>query len=590
MNRSRHRIRAGLLALALLTTIPLPAEAAEPVPADRTINLVTGDTVRVSADRKTVVPEAGPGRKVTFSIHRSGDRVSVIPSDALARIGRGQLDPELFTVTPGGRKAGRLPTSGETVELTINHRDRNGSATGDYLDLLIDRDSGAFYLLPTEPDGVTKVLAPKGRYLLDSTIAGGTAGLGTSALVLPRLDLTGDRTVNLDARQARAVDVGLTDPDADQVMANVFFGLTRPGSSWVSGISESPDSEPVFTAQVGQSVPELTSEASAQFARQNADGSFDETPFVYALSESRPGKYYTGFRKIFTRAEVAKLTPTFVGAAGGTAAVLPLSFVPGIGGGRGRVYRYSGLPAAPVFYVSGGTPWMFDVWVADGPDASPVGLRDHPTTYKAGQTYTQRWGRAVLSSSALNVSRTGNNLQLILPYTDADGHYGFGEGTLTVIRDDQKLDVLPYPFKDWEAYPVPAGPGKYKLELVTPTITSTWSFESTTTAGTTALPLAGIRFQPGVDNNNVLRTGATHQLPLTVESPTGTAGTPRVETSTDGGTTWRVAPIRAGGDHRYLATVAVPEGAGAVALRAQVIDAAGNKFETTVTDAYRVAR
>ncbi|TDD48280.1 hypothetical protein E1263_33515 [Kribbella antibiotica] len=585
---NRLRTRAGLLVLALLTTIPTPAGANQPAPSDRTITLVTGDTVRISADHKTVVPEPGPGRDVAFSVHRSGDQVSVIPTDALAKVGTGKLDPRLFDVTPSSHQARALPAArtNENVELTIRHLDRSGAATGDYLDYLVDRDSDAFYILPTEADGATKVLAPKGRYLLDSTIAGGSANLGTSQLVQPALNLTVDRTVTLDARQAQPVEIGLSDPDADQVMANVFYGLTQRTQGWVSGIGESPGTEPVFTAQVGPSVPALASEASAQFARQNADGTFDGTPYVYALSESQSGKYYTGFRKIFHRTELAKLTPTFVGPASGVAAVLPVSDVPGVGGGRTMGYGFSGLPAAPVFYLTGGTPWLFDASIADSPDSEFVSLRDRGQVYKAGETYTQHWGRAVLASGELAVTRTGDNLQLYLPYTDADGHYAFSEGTLTVIRDNRKLDVLSYPFKGMEAYPVPAGPGKFRLELVTSRFTSTWTFDSTTTAGTTPLPLSTIRFLPTVDDHNVVHTGATHELPLVVS----TAGTPRVQTSTDNGTTWRSAPIRATSNNRYVATVAVPAGATTVSLKSQLIDAAGNQFETVVTDAYRVTR
>lgn len=65
----------------------------------RTVTLLTGDRVTVTAgDKASIAP--GPGRAdVGFLTRRVGDRVTVIPTDALILLRTGRLDERLFDVT-----------------------------------------------------------------------------------------------------------------------------------------------------------------------------------------------------------------------------------------------------------------------------------------------------------------------------------------------------------------------------------------------------------------------------------------------------------------------------------------------------------
>ena len=73
---------------------------AEPDPA-ATVTLVTGDRVTLHTVGGRDVPsvEPGDGREdVLFAVRTTGDRIEVLPSDAVALVAAGRLDPRLFDV------------------------------------------------------------------------------------------------------------------------------------------------------------------------------------------------------------------------------------------------------------------------------------------------------------------------------------------------------------------------------------------------------------------------------------------------------------------------------------------------------------
>lgn len=107
----------SMVAMALVLVAPVPgvgpaqsAPAAAPPQIDRpaekvftgTVTLVTGDTVTVHSrgDQQSAQVEPGPGREdIAFVTTRHGRDLYVMPSDALALVGRGAVDRRLFDVT-----------------------------------------------------------------------------------------------------------------------------------------------------------------------------------------------------------------------------------------------------------------------------------------------------------------------------------------------------------------------------------------------------------------------------------------------------------------------------------------------------------
>jgi subtilisin family serine protease len=110
MRRGRTSAFAGAVTLFAGGLVASgPPAAAAPVPPARAVSptsgqshvvtLVTGDTVRVTADGRVLVT-AGPGRERTrFSVTKGGGRIRVVPRDTIPLLAADRLDPRLFDVT-----------------------------------------------------------------------------------------------------------------------------------------------------------------------------------------------------------------------------------------------------------------------------------------------------------------------------------------------------------------------------------------------------------------------------------------------------------------------------------------------------------
>ncbi len=95
------------LALAGLLIVPFPkATAAQPAPASThqeltgTVTLITGDRVELTPGAPPRVIPAEGRKSIGFRISaEAGRRIRVIPTDAVALLAAGRLDPRLFDVT-----------------------------------------------------------------------------------------------------------------------------------------------------------------------------------------------------------------------------------------------------------------------------------------------------------------------------------------------------------------------------------------------------------------------------------------------------------------------------------------------------------
>ncbi|SCL61181.1 Serine protease, subtilisin family [Micromonospora citrea] len=129
---------AAVVAGLLAAPAPVGAATVDGAPtarvAPRTVTLVTGDRVTlVHDDAYTIQPGAGRAG-MAFQTRRVDGRLSVIPADAVALLGAGQLDPRLFDVTTllrygyddrrtdlplivtSDRAKGAVPTAGARVD------------------------------------------------------------------------------------------------------------------------------------------------------------------------------------------------------------------------------------------------------------------------------------------------------------------------------------------------------------------------------------------------------------------------------------------------------------------------------------------
>jgi len=104
-------IMAAIVAMTMMPSgVPVLARSVGPPPGFaaaegaslRTVTLVTGDRVTVVIGRRTSLASVTPakGRKgISFAVSQFGGRLRVTPSDAVAGLAAGWLDPRLFDVS-----------------------------------------------------------------------------------------------------------------------------------------------------------------------------------------------------------------------------------------------------------------------------------------------------------------------------------------------------------------------------------------------------------------------------------------------------------------------------------------------------------
>ncbi|MFK4090340.1 S8 family serine peptidase [Kribbella sp. NPDC020789] len=492
----------------------------------------------------------------------------------------------------------------ESYSLTVKHLDRNGAVTGDYVDTVLNRNAGENDrpITTTDPDGITNLRLAKGEYSLDSVVGTGRGPDDGNLLVQPKLDLTSDQTVTIDARQAKPVTISVPQAGAEEVFVANTYGLHTPTLTMVQEIVGFGGAT-IRTAQLGSNVPEISSVIRSQWARPDPEGgeSYDNSPYLYSLAWPTAGGIATGFTKAVRRTELATVRPAMQATAAGTSGVLSVMGEPAGQslGGVGWGYPYQ-LPATPNVYVTtAGVTWRSDVILVNGDQAAF--LLGNRSEYRTGRTYREVWGGAVFGPAAFRdaVAREGDVMDIAVEESDGLGHHGWGltgNGTISLSRDGVPVATTQYPPQGpGIQVDVPAGAATYQLDLETTSsgvlasstaVRSSWRFRSDSTSARTAVPLWAVRFSPTVDEHNVSHSRV---LPMTLEH-TGAVGRVRavkLAVSTDGGTTWRPTALRQVGTDQYVAEVATP---GDVSLKASVTDSAGNTVEQVIEKAYTVDR
>jgi hypothetical protein len=250
-------------------------ESGPPPSPDRTVTLLTGDQITVSGSGgQRVSVRRGAGReKVGFLTRRDRGDLSVVPTDAVTPLAAGRVDPRMFDVTDllraGGAdlplvvesraglgRAERVPAGGlgalwrdvlggaamkvrldrpsapaaaaegETYELTIRFLDRAGGPATRYLSYVtgLDVTAGAS---PFDPSGTVTVRLPRGHYQVGAFVPNSAEDPDAGTLMAqPVVDLTGARTVVMDARLGRPVSVSVPEPTAVPVVTVIGFSET----------------------------------------------------------------------------------------------------------------------------------------------------------------------------------------------------------------------------------------------------------------------------------------------------------------------------------------------------------------------------
>jgi len=495
----------------------------------------------------------------------------------------------------------------ESYRLTLAPLGLDGQPSAEFLAVVANWDGSVTRTVPAS--GTVRV--PRGSYSVMGVVTSQrTDGSGWvfAALGQPRLDLTADQTVTLDARLARPISV--TAPGTS-VFSEVGM-MAKVGESTVEVGTLGSNFAAAAAGQVG---PDLATDGfTTRIAGTNVASEPAGNPDAYLLTWYTDGRVPNGFtREVDTaalatvRADHAGQTPDTEGRKTGWSAHPQMPI-----GGFAAALPFT-LPSVRTEYYNtdGGGRWgrsLDEVVPGDQPQyvtstVAPL------TTYQAGGSYQESWNRGVFGPTVAApqnpehwVTRTGDRLRILSPlYGDGAGRAGYSPiatAVTTVYRDGAKLAEVDTPTGE---FTVPAGSADYQVEIVSerpaPAELSTrvevaWTFRSGHVGGDTParLPVSTVQFSPPVDNENTARAGQPAAIPVAVlaqpGSPAGNVRTLTVQVSYDDGQTWADAPLLAGPTRAQVTHPAAP---GFVSLRATATDTAGNTVNQTVIRAYRIA-
>lgn len=512
----------------------------------------------------------------------------------------------------------------EMYDLTVDLVDRTGTTVDDFV-LLLEPERGFSWLQTGTPTPL-----PRGRYGVDASFFGvDTSGQRYAAmLVQPPFELAASRSILMDARLGRPVEVTVPAPAtarrAVEVVGYTVVTEALFATSTLFAHDADGSFDRIYTAQVGESPPDpgFFASVASHWAEPGPAGGepFADSPYIYNTAFSVPdGRFPTGLVRQIDPAdlavfeqEFAQSSPELSGAASDVGRPIESPFA--IGGVALPLH----LPAKrTAYYLAGGVEWHMgfaELFVSDD-IREPVSELETfaPRILRAGTTFRDRWNQAVIGPSLrfpdAFVERRGNEIALQRPpyYTDRANHYGTSStetGTVRLFRNGSLVGELENP--SHAIFPVPPEAADYRLEVqairggsvifgppaeLSTRIDLSWTFRSAGD-GPRSLPVAAVRFAPPLDDRNRAPAGGPFAIPLALSRQAGAPAAPlrhlAVDTSYDGGQTWRRAIVLRLGDFG-LALVQHPRRAGGtVSLRATAADRDGNTLEQTILDAYHL--
>ncbi|MCA2215907.1 S8 family serine peptidase [Jidongwangia harbinensis] len=503
-------------------------------------------------------------------------------------------------------------------EVTLHHLTSTGRPATSRSTILFSLDGGEDYYLGNESEPMTRFIRA-GTYFLQSRISDDPDDPNSreTLLVNPSVRIEGDRSITLDARTARSIDVDVTDDPAERPHS------VELGYSWQDDAGRTRTYSNLFDAtnpfafgqvEPGRRTAGLSSYLNLTLAQPGPGPGSRNSPRSYHLLERFEKYVPTGFTRDYLTTTLARVDARLAESAPDTEA--RKSSYPYFGDqwAAGQFELRFDLPFTHTeYYSTGGKQQWFSAFGDFQPAsrASTIAVESAPRTYTPGRAITEGWNEPVIGPSYAGlrlptdgVQRVGNTLHLEPRLVgDGSGHSGWGNGSpqFTLRRNGTAIaDSTEGP---WPDVPVRPGAATYELagtveqsapaELST-RISAVWTFRSSRPSGgaSVPVPLWTASFRPVLDAGNVARAGTTVSFPVTLAaqrgSEPGRVRTVAVEYSTDDGASWRGATVSGSGTARTV-SVTHPEQTGFVSLRATVTDAAGNSVRQTVLRAYRIA-
>lgn len=586
----------------------------EPVTLDLSVDAYTVGGKPAAEGMFAVSPQ-----RVT--VPAGGEASAEVTADTRAGTADGSFGGSVSATSADGkvqvRSAVGVEREVESYSLTLRHTDEDGRATGDALTAVSDLYGDFYAEYADEQDGELTVRLPKADYLLTGLIHPSLSSAEHAVLIQPRLRLDKDTTVDVDARQAKPVDITVPDPAAVNNDAAVAIGYERgEGQDDASLQFLFPTFAGSRFGRLGPDGPVegLTSLYSGGWAAQDKEGN----PVNYHLGWYREGSL-DGFTAKVAREQLAKVNLRVGEPVEGRR--VQAEVTAHLPSGRlvtGWTDMRGDLPFRSTEYIlDNGVKWSLRTWQLSGEGRDSVfeGFQMRmPRTWQAGRTYQERFAVGVLGPvmnrpEDLGVARgypgagrSGNTLRAYLPlFGDGSGHWGISNttsGTSRLEANGKEItDDYDTPVTDGlTEYTLPAQDTAYKLTVdnsrdpavygVSTRVHVEWTFHSATTpeGDFAALPLSTIRFSPDLTLTGTAKAGRHFEVPFTVEGAAAGQHPAKLafQVSYDDGATWQPAKS-VGGAHLSLKH---PAKAGSVSLRAELTDRDGNTLTQTIERAY----
>ncbi|MFF3740781.1 S8 family peptidase [Streptomyces sp. NPDC002566] len=485
----------------------------------------------------------------------------------------------------------------ESYDLTLKFLDRGGKPVSAPLTEILGY-SGTYWTTNLRDSeqiskGVYRVRVPRGDYVVDTVLEDAE---GTSALVRPRLSLTGDTTVVFDARKAKPVRI--TAPQGAKMsdgQLNLAVGTGDTGRASHNSTLFWGTFKNLRTATLGPAAP--AGRLSTQLG-----GLWQKGSTTYHLLHNLPDRFPTGYRHTTRMKELALLKRNFGSSVAHSKGIVNVLWS-GPTLSLGTVSAPFPLPTTAKIYVT--TPKGFK-WTANLGQRNASGDDDvfygteSARSYQAGRTYSATYNVGVFSpitGGPYGAQRDGDTLDLCVPdLADGSGHPASSTAKrhTTVTADGSTLldndgDLCQTVEK------LPSVPARYTIRTnltrppgvatTTSRLTAAWTFTSSP-SDSGSLPLSTVRFHPKLTPTGTAPAGRRTTIPLSLQGPAATdLKSLTVKVSYDAGKTWTPAPVTTTHGRRTL-TLTHPENARSVSLTSTLTDTTGNTYAVTILEAY----
>ncbi|MFI6930200.1 S8 family peptidase [Streptomyces sp. NPDC050287] len=512
------------------------------------------------------------------------------------------------TATGGGqsvRTAAAVQREVQSYNVTVKHIGRDGQPTDDYNTAALGYaglGNGRAYQVPVAASGTTTMRLPKGTYLLDAWIAKDLVTFkdGLDWLVQPKLSVTKDVTVTIDARKAKGADITVPDAQAKQTSAMSDYFYEPAGIGIGVGVDTFAN---LRMAHLGpEAATGLTQTWNGQWTK-GANAEYD------VATTAKVKQIQGGKVRHFKAAELAtvknNLGTAAVGKTGGlvSTGLFPDDVALGL-----PVEQK--LPGARTLYLSTSDKiqWLLDFEQYGGKDAEGFPVPDayytlgNAQTFKAGQKYTKTFNTAVFGphlNTDYGLFRQGNDVYGFVPlFADGAGHAGSSDFTAvatSLYRNGSKVGTNADPLFGEGIFKVPAGDAEYKLTTsvkrsvkvaaASTRIDASWTFRSKKPAGQDAvkLPASMVRFNATTGLDSRVEADKKVTFPVTVEGAAKGSNLKSlsVYVSYDYGQTWKKLDVKNG-----KITVKNPAKGKAISFHAKIADKKGNKSTISIYNAY----